>query len=184
MGKATNSPTDLGTKRQCPKCAAKFYDFAASPIVCPKCSHTWKADAPVKAAKPKAKKEAPAKPKKLLRPKDEEAALLDGLELPDSEDGAEDGNIAELETLEDAMDDVESLEEVEEHGDDDGDDVDGDDADDDMFMEEMADEVLVDNLEDYVQTDDDEEEDEDDENDDDDDEDDDDDDDTPRKRKR
>ena len=31
----------LGTKRTCPKCAAKFYDFSRSPIECPKCGHTY-----------------------------------------------------------------------------------------------------------------------------------------------
>jgi uncharacterized protein (TIGR02300 family) len=28
---------ELGTKRLCPHCAAKFYDLSKSPIVCPKC---------------------------------------------------------------------------------------------------------------------------------------------------
>lgn len=31
------NPTNLGTKRCCPKCSAKFYDFARTPIQCPKC---------------------------------------------------------------------------------------------------------------------------------------------------
>ena len=29
---------EWGTKRICQSCAAKFYDFGRSPIVCPKCS--------------------------------------------------------------------------------------------------------------------------------------------------
>lgn len=29
---------ELGTKRQCGECGAKFYDLAKSPIVCPKCN--------------------------------------------------------------------------------------------------------------------------------------------------
>lgn len=28
---------DLGTKRQCPNCGAKYYDLNKSPAVCPKC---------------------------------------------------------------------------------------------------------------------------------------------------
>lgn len=28
---------DLGTKRQCQSCGAKFYDLGKDPIVCPKC---------------------------------------------------------------------------------------------------------------------------------------------------
>ncbi len=31
----------LGTKRVCPKCTAKFYDFSRSRIECPKCGHTY-----------------------------------------------------------------------------------------------------------------------------------------------
>ena len=31
----------LGTKRTCPKCVAKFYDFNLTPIECPKCEHTY-----------------------------------------------------------------------------------------------------------------------------------------------
>ena len=31
----------LGTKRTCPKCAAKFYDLSRCPIECPKCEHTY-----------------------------------------------------------------------------------------------------------------------------------------------
>ena len=32
---------DLGSKRTCLKCGAKFYDFAREPIVCPKCEATF-----------------------------------------------------------------------------------------------------------------------------------------------
>ena len=45
-------PVSLGTKRQCPKCATKFYDFNKPEAVCPKCNVNQKA-AP---AKPKAVK--------------------------------------------------------------------------------------------------------------------------------
>jgi uncharacterized protein (TIGR02300 family) len=34
---SATKPVNLGTKRVCPKCAAKFYDFAKSQIECPKC---------------------------------------------------------------------------------------------------------------------------------------------------
>ena len=32
---------DLGSKRACLKCGAKFYDFARDPIVCPKCEASF-----------------------------------------------------------------------------------------------------------------------------------------------
>jgi len=35
--KAPSAPPNLGSKRQCPKCATKFYDFGKDEIVCPKC---------------------------------------------------------------------------------------------------------------------------------------------------
>src|SRR5476651_2593414 len=31
-------PVNLGTKRTCPKCTTKFYDFAKEEIICPKCA--------------------------------------------------------------------------------------------------------------------------------------------------
>ena len=35
--RAPQVPASLGTKRQCPHCTTKFYDFARSEIRCPKC---------------------------------------------------------------------------------------------------------------------------------------------------
>ena len=32
---------DLGTKRVCPSCAARFYDLQKRPIECPKCAYTF-----------------------------------------------------------------------------------------------------------------------------------------------
>jgi uncharacterized protein (TIGR02300 family) len=39
MRKATqkSSPVSLGTKRSCPDCGTKFYDFNKDEVVCPKC---------------------------------------------------------------------------------------------------------------------------------------------------
>ena len=36
---------DLGSKRQCQSCAAKFFDLNKSPILCPKCGATFVAAA-------------------------------------------------------------------------------------------------------------------------------------------
>jgi uncharacterized protein (TIGR02300 family) len=38
---------ELGTKRLCGSCGAKFYDLNKSPIVCPKCEATFEVVAPV-----------------------------------------------------------------------------------------------------------------------------------------
>jgi uncharacterized protein (TIGR02300 family) len=37
--KASAKPVNLGTKRACPKCAAKFYDFGKMELDCPKCGY-------------------------------------------------------------------------------------------------------------------------------------------------
>jgi uncharacterized protein (TIGR02300 family) len=49
---------DLGTKRLCGSCGAKFYDLNKSPIVCPKCETVF---VPVVAA-PRTRPEAPKAP--------------------------------------------------------------------------------------------------------------------------
>jgi uncharacterized protein (TIGR02300 family) len=44
---------DLGTKRQCANCGAKFYDLSKTPIVCPKCETVFvAAAAPAARARP------------------------------------------------------------------------------------------------------------------------------------
>ncbi len=41
---------DLGIKRQCQNCGAKFFDLGRSPILCPKCGTTFQAAAVSRAA--------------------------------------------------------------------------------------------------------------------------------------
>ncbi|MBK5960866.1 TIGR02300 family protein [Rhodoplanes elegans] len=38
---------ELGTKRLCASCGAKFYDLSKDPIVCPKCGTVYEVAAPV-----------------------------------------------------------------------------------------------------------------------------------------
>jgi uncharacterized protein (TIGR02300 family) len=45
---------ELGTKRLCGNCGAKFYDLSKDPIVCPKCSTVFQVVAPVTRARPDA----------------------------------------------------------------------------------------------------------------------------------
>lgn len=171
---------NLGTKRICPKCDAKFYDFGQTdPIKCPKCAATWKEGVKKKADKPK-KEAKPAKPVRKIADDD----LMDpDVDLPDVDEGDD----LALEPLEDDGVELTSLEEVEEHDEEDENDPNSDDADDEMFTE-MGGDKLVDDLEDHLESDDDyddEDEDEDEDEDyDDEDEDEDDDDDRPKKKKR
>ena len=44
---------DLGTKRVCPSCAARFYDLSKRPIECPKCSYSFEPEAMYKQRRPR-----------------------------------------------------------------------------------------------------------------------------------
>jgi hypothetical protein len=168
---------DLGTKRICPKCDAKFYDFGVTdPIKCPKCAHGWR-DGASKKASPKVKKEVKAlqKPVRKLDAEDELMGVAG--DLPDIEDD-EDG--IDMEPMEDETVEMTSLDEVEEHEEKEDTDPNGDDAEDDMFSELSGDSKLVDDYEDEEEDDDEDDEDDGEENDDEDE----DDDTQPKKRRR
>ncbi len=145
---------NLGTKRQCPKCSAKFYDLGALDIItCPKCKHAWKEGAAKKKPK-KAKKVVPAPVKVAIKPVRKDDGLPD--DLPEVEDGDE---ITELEPVEDDGVEIVSLDEVEEHEEKKDENANSDDAEDDMFTEIAGEEKLVDDLEQYIEKDEDEEDD-------------------------
>ena len=93
---------DWGTKRLCQSCATKFYDFARTPILCPKCeakfdpepllkSRRGRTSAAKQAAKPAP---APAPAPKPKPAKDEDGAGKDlnegALETDDNDDNDED----------------------------------------------------------------------------------------------
>ena len=48
---------DLGSKRTCPKCKAKFYDLNQSEIKCPVCGHNFDVKTSIIKNKGKAKKD-------------------------------------------------------------------------------------------------------------------------------
>jgi uncharacterized protein (TIGR02300 family) len=80
---------ELGTKRTCPNCAARFYDLLKNPITCPKCGTSFVAAAilPSKGDYPGAAA-APAKPREKVV---EETADTGDVELISLEDVEEDG---------------------------------------------------------------------------------------------
>ncbi len=86
---ATQAP-NLGTKRTCPKCALKFYDFAKAEIHCPKCHTEVDPNAEQSFRAPVEKK----KPKSIVRDEEEEVVVA-------SSDA--------FESVEDLSDDDESL---------------------------------------------------------------------------
>ncbi len=105
---------ELGTKRECPECAVKYYDLGRSPCVCPKCGTSFEPDvAPpsraAKAEKPKvaAKSEAAPPAEKV------EVVSLDqlGAEEQDGEEDIEDSDeaaLADIDIPDDDDDDDES----------------------------------------------------------------------------
>jgi uncharacterized protein (TIGR02300 family) len=113
---------ELGTKRTCPSCAARFYDLLKSPIVCPKCGANFvapsilpsKGDLPAMAPAPKPR-EVEADD---LESADVELVSLEDAEAPDVADdetaGIEDVDLGEESEAAEAEDDNFLVEEEEE----------------------------------------------------------------------
>ncbi|MBP1180040.1 TIGR02300 family protein [Methylobacterium sp. PvR107] len=108
---------DLGLKRQCMSCGAKFYDLARDPAICPKCGAVYQAVATSSRAAPPAlarasntvedEDETDEKGPELVSLDEVEAAEDEADPTPDDET-AEDGDSTEDDTFleeEDAGDD-------------------------------------------------------------------------------
>jgi uncharacterized protein (TIGR02300 family) len=88
---------ELGTKRTCPECTAKFYDLGKEPCVCPKCEHTFEPEILLKSKRRPDEvvqpKEAPKK--KEATEEEEEADEAEAVEVVDlvaGTDGDDDGD--------------------------------------------------------------------------------------------
>ncbi len=104
---------DLGNKRQCQNCSAKFFDLNKDPIVCPKCGTVYQVT-PLSA---RASRAAPA-------PADDEAETDAGAELVPLEEADNDEDKVVAAVVDDDADEVEddaadTFLEEEEDGDDD-----------------------------------------------------------------
>lgn len=95
------SKPELGTKRDCPSCGAKFYDLNKSPAVCPKCKHEFVPDTGVKArrARPVEKPKDKVAPRASIVSDEDGDVSLD--ELRDEELAAEGLGDDMLEEIED-----------------------------------------------------------------------------------
>jgi uncharacterized protein (TIGR02300 family) len=133
----------LGKKQICPKCGAKFYDLGAKKIICPKCSHkiiaTAVKKAPALAVKRAIKKVVVKHEAEDELPSSAHATNVEALEKLEDDDGA----------------DVISLNEVEEHTEEAETDPNGDDAEDEMYLdnESLGGSSLLDDVNDYIETD-------------------------------
>src|SRR5262245_33905302 len=132
----TVAKPELGTKRLCGNCSAKFYDLNKDPIVCPKCHTVMELAAvnararPEPAAAPHAA--APAPEEEVVAPETAEAEFVSleeadaesqGKKAPEGE--AAEGAEEEVEIEDEGMDDAAFIEEQEE-GDEDVTDIIGD----------------------------------------------------------
>ena len=127
---------ELGTKRLCGNCGAKFYDLSKDPIVCPKCHTVLELAAVSARARPEAaapaRAAAPAPEEEVVAPETADAEFV-SLEEAEAEaqgkkpgegepaEGAEE----EVELEDEGMDDAPFIEEQEE-GDEDVTDIIGD----------------------------------------------------------
>ena len=90
---------ELGTKRECPECAARYYDLGRIPCVCPKCGASFEPD-----VAPPARVAKTEKPKEVVKvvvaepAGDVETVSLDalGAEEEDSDDSVVDSDEAAL----------------------------------------------------------------------------------------
>ena len=123
---------ELGTKRLCGNCAAKFYDLGKDPIVCPKCHTVLQVAAITSRSRPEPAR-AQAAAEEVVVPETQEAEFVSleeadaeiegGKKLPEGEvvDGADE----EIEIEDEQLDDAAFIEEQEE-GDEDVADIIGD----------------------------------------------------------
>jgi uncharacterized protein (TIGR02300 family) len=130
---------ELGTKRLCGHCGAKFYDLSKDPIVCPKCHTVMALAAATARARPEpvaaARAVAPTPEEEVVAPETQEAEFVS---LEDADAEAQGKKVVEGEVVEGAEDEVELDEpmddapfiEEQEEGDEDVTDIIGDVEDD------------------------------------------------------
>jgi uncharacterized protein (TIGR02300 family) len=115
---------ELGTKRQCQNCGAKFFDLNKDPIICPKCGTVFQGATAAARARPPAKPEE--EDTELAAPAGVDIVSLDEVEA--SEEKAAEPAVDDLD-VEEADDDAPDdpfLEEEEEDDDDVSNLIDGD----------------------------------------------------------
>ena len=97
---------ELGTKRLCTNCGAKFYDLSKDPIVCPKCHSVVEIAAPSSRSRPDAAAAARA-----AAPAEEEVAAPETTDAEfvslEEADAEAQGKKPEAEAIEGAEEDVE-----------------------------------------------------------------------------
>jgi uncharacterized protein (TIGR02300 family) len=102
---------ELGTKRLCAHCGAKFYDLNHAPITCPKCGSVFEAVVTTSRARPEAAR-APVREVEAVVPETQEAEFV-SLEDADAEaQGKKKAGAEPIEGEEDVELDDESLDDA------------------------------------------------------------------------
>jgi uncharacterized protein (TIGR02300 family) len=111
---------ELGTKRLCAHCGAKFYDLNHSPITCPKCGTVFEAVVVTSRGRPEAARAAPVREVEAVVPETQEAEFV-SLEDADAEaqgkkkpTGDAPAGDDDVELDDEALDDAAFIEETEE----------------------------------------------------------------------
>ncbi|MEM6415677.1 MAG: TIGR02300 family protein [Pseudomonadota bacterium] len=127
------SKQELGIKRDCPECGARFYDLNKDPAECPKCSHVFSPEALLKPRKP--------------RPDDAQAQSEDAKEeKPDSETTLEQADAENAEATSNrkaSLDEDDAEDELEKLGDIDDIDIDDNDEDDTLLDDDDDDDDVA-----------------------------------------
>ncbi|HEY8381411.1 MAG TPA: TIGR02300 family protein [Microvirga sp.] len=118
---------ELGLKRQCMSCGAKFYDLNKDPAACPKCGTVFQATALSRAAAPAVARAAPVDEDTDVETTGPEMVSLDEVEAGEAEKDLPIDD--DIDVADDVADDT-FLEEEEEGEDDVSDLIDGDIEDD------------------------------------------------------
>jgi uncharacterized protein (TIGR02300 family) len=124
----TVAKPELGLKRQCMSCGAKFYDLNKDPAVCPKCGTVFQAVALSRAAPPVVARAAKEEDETELESVGPEMVSLDEVEAAEADKDLPTDD--DIDVVEDDTDDDTFLEEEEEGDDDVSDLIDSDIEDD------------------------------------------------------
>lgn len=116
VGDMALSRPELGIKRTCQHCGARFYDLARDPIVCPKCGHEHTADMFNRMKRTRPVEAVARAPKR--GPGEETAAAEEELDV-ELDDVAEDEEDAEFEDASELGEDDDDMAEVVENLDED-----------------------------------------------------------------
>ena len=92
---------DLGTKRVCPSCSARFYDLQKRPIECPKCAFTFEPEALYKQRRPRPEPEKATGDQRAEEADTQEAEEVEAAEVDES--GDEEAPVIEEEGDEDVV---------------------------------------------------------------------------------